>query len=242
MCTRASRCSASNKPSDMLCIDMSCFAEFFNNLKEVQSNLRNSHRWHLVLTLDESALKSARKTVTSTLMKGAPSLCQCDTFLEKEPRSYQQLRPTVSDILENHEQNILNSQNDRRKGSAASALKEKAKTAAPCLQEDHAQKARSVASNMTQRRRQGKRGNTVSPVRRDNSAERQKGRKTGRSPSGNGDRPLCVIIKKQKCTQDRECDCWTSPAFQIFIKGQCQFGKGLSVYSPTQTRSIALRN
>ena len=93
---------------------------------------------------------------------------------------------------------------------------------------------------MTQRNMQGKRGKTRSPVLRDNSAERQKGRKTGRCPSGNGDRLPCFLKKKGKCTQDRECDYWHPLAFLIFNKGQCQIEKGLSAYSPTKTRSIAL--
>ena len=154
------------------------------------------------------------------------SLIHQGLILRKEPRSYQRLRTMVHDILEQQQQHVDLSkkgaeETQQQQHPLRKELKREAKIVDLGHQKARAREAENVLSNMT-RRRKAKGNQSRSLVKRDNSADRQNTRKTGRSPSGKEDRPPCFNCKKGNCCHDRECDCWHPSHCKYFKKDQCE--------------------
>ena len=84
-----------------------------------------------------------------------------------------------------------------------------------------------------------------SPAPRGNSAStsRVQNKKTGRSPSGKDDRPLCFRHKNGACDRGKECDFWHPPPHLGFKDNQCRMGKECPlVHSQKRFRSLTRRS
>ena len=158
-----------------------------------------------------------------------------DTVLKKKPRSNQRLRTVVNDILDHQQQNMLISQKralKRWNGTQCTLCKEQKTEARYC----HSWKSKCSCSEEgkssfehdPEKRGEGKGHRSRSLVHRDNAAERQYARKTGRSPSSKEDRPPCFNCKIGNYSHDRRCDYCYLPHCKYFKKDKCKKGKDCS--------------
>ena len=171
-------------------------------------------------------------------------LCQSDIVLKKEPRSYPMWRTTVSDILEQQQQNMWISQKERSRGrvSAVYGAKkrgtERQRLSFLDVKKARARRAEHVLLHMTwQRKGKAKGRRTRSLVQRDNPAERQYARKSGKVHLEKKI-VLRVSTAKEEIVVTTGCDHWPPPHlddkdyFKVFADARLKVEKEIALALP----------